>query len=82
MAEVLISRLKELGVTLLLRSTRRLTLTDAGVSLPKRREFTTQRREKFCRMARASHSGLGGELRITTTPESLANRVVIPVLKV
>lgn len=37
---------KELGVTLLLRSTRRLTLTDAASSLPKRREFT-QRSEKF-----------------------------------
>lgn len=64
---------KELGVTLLLRSTRRLTLTDAGVLFYQKGVNLLNAAKNLQDEVRASHSGLGGELRITTTPE-LANR--------
>ncbi|EDN7135515.1 LysR family transcriptional regulator [Salmonella enterica subsp. enterica serovar Orion] len=70
---------KELGVTLLLRSTRRLTLTDAGVLFYQKGVNLLNAAKNLQDEVRASHSGLGGELRITTTPE-FGEQVVIPVL--
>lgn len=70
----------ELGVTLLLRSTRRLRLTDAGVLFYQRGVALLNAAENLQDEVRASHSGLSGELRITTTPEYGA-QVIIPALK-
>ncbi|HBY0260089.1 TPA: LysR family transcriptional regulator [Klebsiella pneumoniae] len=69
----------ELGVTLLLRSTRRLRLTDAGVLFYQRGVALLNAAENLQDEVRASHSGLSGELRITTTPEYGA-QVIIPAL--
>ncbi|HCC0888713.1 TPA: LysR family transcriptional regulator [Salmonella enterica] len=69
----------ELGVTLLLRSTRRLTLTDAGALFYQKGVNLLNAAKNLQDEVRASHSGLGGELRITTTPE-FGEQVVIPVL--
>lgn len=57
----------ELGVTLLLRSTRRLRLTDAGALFYQRGVALLKAAENLQDEVRASHSGLSGELRITTT---------------
>lgn len=69
----------ELGVTLLLRSTRRLTLTEAGVLFHQRSVALLKEAERLQDDVRANHAGLTGELRITTTPEYGA-RVVVPLL--
>lgn len=69
----------ELGVTLLLRSTRRLTLTEAGSVFYQRGVELLKAAENLQDDVRGSHLGLSGELRITSTPEYGA-RVVIPVL--
>ena len=68
----------ELGVTLLLRSTRRLTLTEAGALLSAKRQ-ALQEAERLQDDVRANHAGLTGELRITTTPE-YGSQVVVPLL--
>ena len=68
-----------LGVTLLLRSTRRLRLTDAGALFYQRGVALLKAAENLQDEVRASHSGLSGELRITTTPEYGA-QVIIPAL--
>lgn len=52
----------ELGVTLLLRSTRRLRLTDAGVLFYQRGVALLNAAENLQDEVRASHSGLSGEL--------------------
>jgi DNA-binding transcriptional LysR family regulator len=59
----------ELGVTLLLRSTRRLTLTEAGALFHQRSVALLKDAERLQDDVRANHAGLTGELRITTTPE-------------
>ena len=69
----------ELGVTLLLRSTRRLTLTEAGSLFHLRSAALLKDAEKLQDEVRANHAGLKGELRITTTPE-YGSRVVVPLL--
>ncbi|HFK6081011.1 TPA: LysR substrate-binding domain-containing protein [Enterobacter cloacae] len=69
----------ELGVTLLLRSTRRLTLTEAGVLFHQRSVRLLQEAERLQDDVRANHAGLTGELRITTTPE-YGSQVVVPLL--
>lgn len=69
----------ELGVTLLLRSTRRLTLTEAGSLFYHRGVALLKTAENLQDEVRASHSGLSGELRMTTTPEYGA-QVIIPAL--
>ncbi|WP_312691290.1 LysR family transcriptional regulator [Kosakonia sp.] len=69
----------ELGVTLLLRSTRRLTLTDAGTLFYQRGVELLNAAVNLQDEVRASHTGLSGELRITTTPE-YGVQVVIPAL--
>ncbi|WBU50258.1 LysR family transcriptional regulator [Kosakonia pseudosacchari] len=69
----------ELGVTLLLRSTRRLTLTDAGRVFYQRGVELLHAAETLQDEVRASHVGLCGELRITSTPEYGA-LVVVPAL--
>lgn len=69
----------ELGVTLLLRSTRRLRLTEAGELFYQRSVALLQNAEKLADDVRANHAGLTGELRITSTPEYGA-KVVVPLL--
>lgn len=69
----------ELGVTLLLRSTRRLTLTEAGSVFYQRGVELLKAAESLQDDVRGSHLGLSGELRITSTPE-YGSRVVIPAL--
>jgi len=69
----------ELGVTLLLRSTRRLTLTEAGLLFHQRSVTLLKAAESLQDDVRASHVGLTGELRITTTPE-YGSQVVVPLL--
>ncbi|HIG8795730.1 TPA: LysR family transcriptional regulator [Raoultella terrigena] len=69
----------ELGVTLLLRSTRRLTLTDAGKVFYQRGVGLLKAAENLQDEVRASHAGLSGELRITTTPE-YGTRAIVPAL--
>jgi len=69
----------ELGVTLLLRSTRRLTLTEAGSLFHLRSAALLKDAENLQDEVRATHAGLKGELRITTTPE-YGSRVVVPLL--
>ncbi len=66
-------------MTLLLRSTRRLRLTDAGALFYQRGVALLKAAENLQDEVRASHSGLSGELRITTTPEYGA-QVIIPAL--
>ncbi|EGE4653917.1 LysR family transcriptional regulator [Salmonella bongori serovar 40:z35:-] len=69
----------ELGVTLLLRSTRRLTLTDAGALFYQKSVQLLNAAKNLQDEVRASHRGLDGELRITTTPE-FGEQVVVPLL--
>ncbi len=69
----------ELGVTLLLRSTRRLTLTEAGALFHQRSVALLKDAERLQDDVRANHAGLTGELRITTTPE-YGSQVVVPLL--
>ncbi|MFP2426774.1 LysR family transcriptional regulator [Enterobacter ludwigii] len=69
----------ELGVTLLLRSTRRLTLTEAGRLFHQRSVALLKDAERLKDDVRANHAGLTGELRITTTPE-YGSQVVVPLL--
>ena len=69
----------ELGVTLLLRSTRRLKLTEAGETLYSRGVSLLQEAENLQDEVRESHHSLRGELRITTTPE-YGCRTVIPAI--
>lgn len=69
----------ELGVTLLLRSTRRLTLTDAGERLYQRSTALLHNASELLEEVQASHQSLSGELRITTTPE-YGSKVVVPAL--
>lgn len=69
----------ELGVTLLLRSTRRLTLTEAGRLFHQRSVALLKDAERLKDDVRANHAGLTGELRITTTSE-YGSQVVVPLL--
>lgn len=69
----------ELGVTLLLCSTRRLTLTEAGRLFHQRSVALLKDAERLKDDVRANHAGLTGELRITTTPE-YGSQVVVPLL--
>lgn len=57
----------ELGVSLLVRSTRRLALTDAGERFYQRCLRLLQDAENLLDDVRRDHHGLSGVLRITTT---------------
>lgn len=69
----------ELGVSLLVRSTRRLALTDAGERFYQRCLRLLQDADNVLDDVRRDHHGLSGVLRITTTPEYGA-QVVVPAL--
>lgn len=69
----------ELGVSLLVRSTRRLSLTDAGERFYPRCQRLLQDAEYLLDDVRRDHHGLTGILRITSTPEYGA-QVVVPAL--
>lgn len=70
---------KELGVSLLLRTTRRLALTEAGETFYRRAAALLQEAQAMREEAQRHHGGLRGELRITSTSEYGA-QVVIPAL--
>lgn len=70
---------KELGVALLLRTTRRLALTEAGENFYQRGTLLLQEAENMLQDVQRQHHELEGELRITSTPEYGA-RVVAPAL--
>lgn len=70
---------EELGVSLLIRSTRRVSATDTGERFYHRCLQLLQDAESVLEDVRSDHSGLSGSLRITTTPEYGA-RVVVPAL--
>ncbi|ULU25699.1 LysR family transcriptional regulator [Dyella terrae] len=72
-----LKRLEEgLGVTLLARNTRGLTLTDAGKRFYVRCEETLDAARRAVDEARGNQAVLRGELRITTTPEYAAHAVI------
>lgn len=70
---------QELGVSLLIRSTRRVSTTDTGERFYHRCLQLLQDAESVLEDVRSDHAGLSGLLRITTTPEYGA-RVVVPAL--
>lgn len=70
---------QELGVALLIRSTRNVAMTDTGERFYQRCQQLLQDAERVLDEVRGDHGGLRGLLRITTTPEYAA-RVVVPAL--
>lgn len=70
---------EELGVSLLTRSTRRVSVTNSGEQFYHRCQQLLQDAKRALDEVRSDHSGLTGLLRITTTPEYGA-RVVVPAL--
>ncbi|NIF23703.1 LysR family transcriptional regulator [Candidatus Pantoea multigeneris] len=66
----------ELGVSLLVRSTRRLALTQAGEVFYQRSKQLLQQAESLVGDIQLTHSGFSGELRITSTPEYGQARVI------
>lgn len=69
----------ELGVSLLVRSTRRLSLTDVGERFFRRCQRLLEEAENLLDDVQQDHGGLSGVLRITSTPEYGA-QVVVPAL--
>lgn len=70
---------KELGVSLLTRSTRKVAITETGERFYHRCQQLLQDAERILDDVRSDHSGLSGSLRITTTPE-YGERFIVPVL--
>ena len=70
---------EELNVSLLNRSTRRVSATDTGERFYHRCLQLLQDAERALEEVRSDHSGLSGSLRITTTLEYGA-RVIVPAL--
>lgn len=70
---------EELGVSLLVISTRRVSATDTGERFYHRCLQLLQDAESVLEDVRGDHTGLSGSLRITTTPEYGA-RVIVPAL--
>ena len=70
---------EELGVSLLIRSTRRVSTTAAGERFYHHCLLLLQDAERILDDVRQDHSGLSGLLRITTTPE-YGVHVVVPAL--
>jgi len=66
----------ELGVTLLIRNTRRLALTDAGERFYLRCVSMLEEARQAIEEARSAHAQLQGTLRLTTTVEYALARVV------
>ncbi|KAB7897992.1 LysR family transcriptional regulator [Rouxiella sp. S1S-2] len=66
----------ELGVALLHRTTRRVSLTGAGEGFYQRCLLLLQDAESVLDEVRHDHHGLSGVLRLTTTPEYGARKVV------
>lgn len=66
----------ELGVSLLVRSTRRLALTEAGERFYLRSQRLLEEAENLFDDVQQDHRGLSGVLRITSTPEYGAQAVV------
>ncbi|MGB7800661.1 LysR family transcriptional regulator [Buttiauxella sp.] len=69
----------ELGVSLLVRSTRRLSLTDVGERFLLRCQRLLEEAENLLDDVQQDHGGLSGVLRITSTPE-YGTQVVVPAL--
>ena len=66
----------DLGVALLIRNTRSLTLTDAGERFYERCVETLESARRAIDEARGDDAPLNGRLRITTTPEYAAHAVI------
>lgn len=66
----------DLGVALLIRNTRSLTLTDAGERFYERCVETLESARRAIDEARGDDAPLSGRLRITTTPEYAAHAVI------
>lgn len=66
----------ELGVALLLRTTRRLALTQAGAAFYQRSLQLLKDADRIVNDVRFSHHGFRGELCITSTPEYGAEKVI------
>lgn len=71
----------DLGVMLLHRSTRKLSLTEAGASLYESAKNMVKAAEEGRNMVSQLRDGLQGNLRIATTPE-LAKNHILPALSV
>lgn len=71
----------DLGVVLLHRSTRKLSLTEAGASLYESAKNMVKAAEEGRNIVGQLRDGLQGNLRIATTPE-LAKNHVLPALKI
>jgi len=69
----------ELGIALMLRTTRRLTLTQAGAAFYQRSLQLLKDAEQIANDVRLSHHGFRGELCITSTAE-YGSEKVIPAL--
>lgn len=69
----------ESGVSLLVRSTRRLSLTDAGEHFYPRCLHLLEEAQNLLDDVQRDHKGLSGVLRITSTPE-YGSQVVVPAL--
>ncbi|CNL22744.1 LysR family transcriptional regulator [Yersinia aldovae] len=69
----------DLGVSLLMRTTRRLSLTDTGERFYPRCLRLLEEAENLQEDVQQDHAGLSGILRITSTPEYGA-QVVVPAL--
>ncbi|TNV13121.1 LysR family transcriptional regulator [Buttiauxella sp. B2] len=69
----------ESGVSLLVRSTRRLSLTDAGERFYPRCQHLLEEAQNLLDDVQRDHQGLSGVLRITSTPE-YGSQVVVPAL--
>lgn len=69
----------ESGVSLLVRSTRRLALTDAGERFYPRCQHLLEEAQNLLDDVQRDHQGLSGVLRITSTPE-YGSQVVVPAL--
>ncbi len=69
----------DLGVSLLVRSTRRLSLTETGERFYPRCLRLLEEAENLLEEVQQDHGGLSGTLRITSTPEYGA-QVVVPAL--
>lgn len=70
----------QLGVTLLIRTTRRVALTDAGEGFYRQCLLVLEQARLAIEQARAEHGGLQGSLRVTSTVE-YGLRVVAPALQ-
>lgn len=69
----------DLGVSLLARNTRHTVLTDVGATFLREARQLLELAQRASASVQQSHAGLGGRLRITSTP-AFAQRAVLPLM--